>query len=183
MYRSSRTRQLGLLLLLTCGIILVGGNTDVFAQQATGSASATATVLSQITVSSDQDLTFGNVIPGDSVEVLTTSDANSAIIRLTTAANAFVSVSLFLPGHLEEVGGDKLIVTFEATHGAYDTNVDPNPSDGTQTIFDPTTVLNQQASALGDLDVFLGGKIKARLNQTAGSYTGDIVLYAWYDGN
>ena len=182
---TSRMKLLSRFLPVFVALVVLAGGSSVWAQ-ASASADATANVLPQLTVAQEQDLAFGDVLPGDSAEVdVTSDDASVGIVRITGQATENVTVAIMLPTHLDEdVGTDKLVVEFAATDGAYDATGGASvPTDLTHVVYDPNTVLDQPFGAAGDLDIFLGGKIRARNAQTAGSYTGTILVIAWYAGS
>ncbi len=184
MNRTSGMKQRTLVLLIMSAVVLLAG-TSVVNGQASGSNDATTNILAQVTVTGEQDLVFADIVPGDTGMVaVATADGNVGIWRIDGAATQPLTVALLLPTYLEEVGGDKLIVEFAATDAAYiNTAGNPVPTDGGHTIWDPTGVLDQASGAAGDLDIFLGGKIRARNAQTAGAYTATVVLTCWYAGN
>lgn len=167
-------------------LLILAGGSSVFAQ-ASATTDALANVLPQLTVVQEQDLDFGDVLPGDSAMVdVTTDDASVGIVRISGQATEAVTVAIMLPTHLNEdgVGTDKLVVEFVATDGAWDpTGGASVPTDLTHTVYDPNTVLDQSFGAAGDLDIFLGGKVRARNAQTAGGYTGTVLVIAWYAGS
>ena len=183
---TSRMKLFWRFLPVLVALIVLSGGSSVWAQ-ASASTDATATVLPQLTIVQEQDLGFGNILPGDTVMVdVTTDDAAVGIMRITGQANANVTIAIMLPTHLDEdgAGTDKLIVEFAATDGAYDrTGGASVPTDLTHTVYDPNTVLDNTFGAAGDIDIFLGGKLRARNAQTAGGYTGAILVIAWYAGS
>ncbi len=184
MNRTSGMKQRTLVLLIMSAVVLLAG-TSVVKAQASGSNDAVTNILAQVAVVGEQDLTFADIVPGDTGMVaVATADAAVGIWRITGAATQPLTVALLLPTYLEEVGGDKLIVEFAATDAAHvNTGGAVLPTDGGHTIYDPNSVLEQATGAAGDLDIFLGGKIRARNAQTAGAYSGTIILTCWYAGN
>ena len=138
-------------------LVVLAGGSSVWAQ-ASATADATANVLPQLTVAQEQDLAFGDVLPGDSAEVdVANDDASVGIIRITGQATENVTVAIMLPTHLDEdgVGTDKLVVEFSATDGAWDATGGASvPTDLTHTVYDPNTVLDHATGAAGDLDIF-----------------------------
>jgi len=130
-------------LLLAAAVLVVVVPSMAFGQTS-GTTDATATILAQITITQEQDITFGNVVPGDTAIADPETDAQAGIFRMTGAASAPVTVAMILPTYLEEdgVGTDELIVEFSATDAEWDiTGGVVMPSDGNGTAFDPKTVL------------------------------------------
>ncbi|MBD3258688.1 DUF4402 domain-containing protein [candidate division GN15 bacterium] len=183
---TSRMKLLSRFLPVFAALLIIAGGSTAWAQ-ASATADATANVLPQLTVAQEQDLAFGDVLPGDSAMVdVAADDASVGIVRISGQATENVTVALMLPTHLDEDGGggDKLVIEFAATDGAWDATGGASvPSDLTHTVYDPNTVLDQPFGGAGDLDIFLGGKVRARNAQTAGAYTGTVMVIAWYAGS
>ena len=185
MHCTSRMKGFSSNLLLAALVLVLVVPSAVFSQSS-GTTDATATILAQITITQEQNILFGNVVPGDTAMVDPTSNAEAGIFRMTGAASAPVTVSMILPTHLDEdAGTDQLIIEFGATDGQYDLAGGATmPADLNGVAFDPKTVLTGQSlSATGEMDIYLGGKLRARQSQTAGSYTGTVLMTVWYAGS
>lgn len=186
MYCTSRMKGFSRNLLLAAVVLVMVAPSVVFGQSS-GTTDATATILAQITIVQEQDIVFGNVVPGDTAMADPEVNAEAGIFRMTGAASAPITVAMILPTHLDEdgVGTDQLIIEFGATDAQWDiTGGAVMPVDGNGTAFDPKSVLaGQSLSVTGEMDIYLGGKIRARQTQTAGDYTGTVLLTAWYAGS
>jgi len=177
------------LLALFTAVVVIFAITSVQAQQI-GSISTTATVMSQITVSEDQPLAFGNVYPGEAATIDKATDASAGIMNFSGAANQEITIDLVLPTYLTEVGTDQMAIEFSSTPAdadaaAYNNSALATPSTAGNTAFDPHSVLSGAAvitNATGGFFVFIGGTVYPRLNQTAGAYTGTITIAVWYTG-
>jgi hypothetical protein len=165
-------------------LVTLSGTQEAKAE-AVVNGSATATILAALTVTADSSLRFGNVLQGVPVEVSNASNDSSAVFRVSGQTGATVWVSLTLPAYLSHTtsASDRMDIFFGTTAGAWDdaSGPLPQPESGTSTTFDPASGFTQALTA-GDLAVFLGGKIYPKVNQTAGAYSGDIVLTVIYTG-
>ncbi len=186
MYCTSRMKGYSSKLLLAAAVMIMVAPSVVFGQSS-GTTDATATILAQIAIVQEQDIVFGNVVPGDTSIADVADNAEAGIFRMTGAASAPVTVAMILPAFLEEdgVGTDELIIEFAATDAQYDlTGGVVMPADGNGVAFDPSAVLlGQSLSGTGEMDIYLGGKIRARQSQTAGAYTGTVLMTVWYAGS
>ncbi len=186
MHCTSRMKGFTGKLLLAAAFLVVVAPSVVFGQSS-GSTDATATILAQITITQEADITFGNVVPGDTTMADPSVNADAGIFRMTGAASAPVTIAIILPTHLDEdgVGTDQLIVEFSATDAQYDiTGGVVMPADGNGAAFDPKVVLTGQSLSVGgEMDIYMGGKIRARQTQTAGAYTGTVLMTVWYAGS
>ena len=147
---------------------------------------ATATILTALTVTADSSLRFGNVLQGVSRTVSNAANDSSAVFRIVGEVGSDVWLSLTLPPYLSHNvnSQDRMNVFFGPTDAAYDDASAPlpQPGSGSSTSFNPYTAITQTLTA-GDLAIFLGGTITPKVNQTAGAYSGDIVLTVAYVGS
>ncbi len=142
------------------------------------SISATATVLTPLTVTGVSNLAFGNVYPGVPATVAPTA-ATAGNFSLSGVANAQVQMSFTLPANLVDASSNNLPIAFSTTDAVYN---QANSQAGS-TAFDPagTTLVNLDATT-GALYVWIGGTVNASGSQPAGTYTGTITLTAAYTG-
>lgn len=170
--------------ILLLAVVLLSTAGDVKAE-AVVNGSATATILSALTVTADSSLRFGNILQGVPVTVSNASNDSSAVFRIAGQTGATVWVSLTLPAYLSHTTNsqDRMDTYFGTTAGAWDDASGPlsQPGSGTSTTYNPHTSFTQALTA-GDLAIFLGGKVYPKVNQTAGAYSGDIVLTVIYTG-
>jgi len=138
---------------------------------------ATAEVATAITVTGQQDLDFGTVMPGWN-RIIAVDDATAGHFLVTGGASAEVSLSFsILPTDLTD-GVNLLPVTFTALH-----NTTADPTGGTTfdpTVGEPGTNLD---STTGELHVYLGGTVTAASGQVSGAYQATVELTAAYTGN
>jgi len=150
---------------------------------AQGSASAninaTATVLNAVSVTAQQDLDFGNVIPGTNKSVAITSvNAGRWMVQGTAGAEVGITFPA-LPMSLSD-GSNALALVYSGTDAGH--NVVNNAS--TATTFDPLpgTTANIGVSP-AELHVWIGGTVVPTAMQPSGIYTGTITMQATYTGN
>lgn len=147
------------------------------AQPNNADITASATVLSPLTVQWVSDLNFGNVFPGVAVSVAP-ADPGAGKWSVTGADGAEVALSFTLPANLTS-GGNNLPIAFAAGDAGY-----------SQTILAPTSTFDPGAGATtnlsagppGELWVWIGGTVTPAVNQPAGVYTNTVTLTVDYTG-
>jgi hypothetical protein len=139
---------------------------------------ASATVLSPLTVSWASDLDFGNVFPGVAAAVAIT-DGGAGGWTVAGATGAEVTLTFTLPANLVS-GGNNLPIAFAAGDAGHNTANDPT----TATTFDPAGVetTNLSGGAPGELWVWIGGTVTPAVNQPAGLYQNTVTLTVDYTG-
>ena len=79
-----------------------------------------------------------------------------------------------------------MVIAFADTDAAYDDTqpVLPQPASGTSTTYNPHQSQTLTLDAVGgNMAIFLGGTVRPSVDQTAGSYSGDIVITVAYNGS
>jgi len=153
--------------------------------QDVANGSATATVQAVLTVTSTAALVFGTVFQGVSKSVAN-ANANAGVFTITGQGAAGVSIYMQLPDYMATAtGDDRLVIAFSATDASVDStaNIDPTAFGTGWQNTNPHNVAS--ATVLGgggQAAIFLGGKVLPTVDQTAGAYTGDIVLTVAYNG-
>ena len=159
----------------------------VVAAQDVAVGSATATVVTTISVTASSPLAFGDVLQGVPSSVANNT-VSSAIFEITGQGGSGADLYLQLPEYLAlSDGSSRMTITFSSTDVSVDTTgaADPttmNAGKGWQN----TNPYNLPAAAVigaAGTDVYLGGRVIPSPNQKAGSYSGDIVLTVSYNGN
>lgn len=161
--------------------------TSAFGQDAANGTS-TATVQTALTVTAANQLIFPVVFQGVATTMGKTNNDSTAEFTITGQGSAGINLTLSLPEYLALAdGSDRMTISFSAT----DANVD-------STVTTPATFaggngwINQDPRNLpaatvigsaGQTNLYLGGKVTPSTYQTAGTYTGDIVLSVAYNGN
>ena len=144
--------------------------------QVTASISATATVLTGISVTNKSDLNFGDdIVPGVQRNVDKTN-ANSGRFTLLGAPNKQISISFVTPSQLIN-GANTMPITFSSTDAGYQV------PGGSVISFNPVVVSNASFNSQGTMTVFLGGKVNPSNNQESGLYTASITVNVEYTGN
>lgn len=148
---------------------------------------ATATVLAVLTVTATQALDFGNVYQGVAKSQDETSDASSGIFTITGEAGAAIACYFQLPDYVALANGtDRMPISFSTTDAAFSILAGGTPSTpgaGATNNTNPRNLTGTVIGAGGTSKVFLGGKVIPTINQTAGSYSADIVLTVAYTGS
>lgn len=142
------------------------------AQAQSGSITATATVLSAITVANGANLVFGNVTPGVNKTIAIT-DAGAGRFDVTKAAATLVQLSFTLPTNLVTGGNNLPIATW--TGGWNTVN-----NAGTATAFTPSAGGTSLPSTGANLFVFVGATVSPAAAQVAGTYTGNVTMQVVY---
>lgn len=173
------------LLLLISVILLITDKTEA---QDVAVGQATATVLATLTVSATATLAFGNVYQGVS-STIANNNASAGIFAITGAASSGISIFLALPNYLALAdGSDRMTISFSSSDASVDSlgGGDPTAMAGGSG-WQNTNPHNLPAGAVigsgGTTNLYLGGKALPAIDQTAGAYTGDIILTVAYTGN
>ena len=185
MFCTKHKKAFWLLAILTVALFLGGASAQA---QDVANGSATATILTALTVTADSAIRFGDVLQGVPVSVSNASNDSSGVFRIVGAPGREVSIFLALPDYLAHTTGgqDRMVIAFSDTDGAYDDAQGPlpQPATGTSTAFNPHQTQTLTLDAVGgNMAVFLGGTVRPSVDQTAGSYSGDIVMTVAYNGN
>jgi len=162
------------------GMAVLAQAPAAFAQgSASGSITAQANVLTPVSVTPQQDLDFGNVIPGTNKSVaITGATAGRWLVEGTADAEVDLDFTA-LPATLSN-GPDTLPIVYSSVDAGHNAVNVP----GGATVFDPTTGTTTNIGTPGaTLFVWIGGTVQPAGVQPAGLYTGTITLQATYTGN
>ncbi len=156
--------------------------------QDVATGSATATVLTALAVSSSAALVFGNIYQGVATTIAN-SNAAAGIYAITGQGSAGIAIYMALPEYVALAdGSDRMTIAFSTTDASVDSlgGADPTAMVGgagwqntNPHSFPSATVIGSG----GTTNIYLGGKVIPTIDQTAGAYTGDIVLTVAYNGN
>lgn len=188
--RTGLRRDIGLIILAVLAAWLVGSPGVMAQDVATGSV--TATVVTPLTVLATSPLAFGTVYQGVPKSV-SKNTAEAAIFDIAGQANADLLLYLSLPEFLATAtGDDRMTVVFADNVCDIDTGLAVQPGDPTAFVSgwqgeDPHNLMGVGGGTpcLGDAGfcaLYIGGRVIPTLDQTAGSYTADIILTVAYDG-
>ena len=184
----SRRKLLAIPAALAMVIVFVGPS--VVMAQDVANGSATATVVTPLTVTATSPLAFGIVYQGVPKSISKNS-ADAGVFDITGQANADLLLYLSLPEFLATAtGDDRMVVSFINTLDIDTAGVgagDPTGFVGGWQGEDPHNPMGVAGGepCLGDAgycSLYLGGKVVPTLDQTAGAYTGDVILTVAYQG-
>lgn len=183
MHRHSRTNFRSLLVVAVALIAFLGTSADA---QDVATGSATATLVTALTVTATAALVFGSVYQGVA-KTVPKDDPAAGIFSITGQEDAIIAIYMQLPDYLATAtGDDRMVIGFSTT----DCNVDTTAA-GTPATFvgadgwideDPHNVTAAADIGSTGTDVYLGGKVTPSVDQTAGAYTGDIIMTVAYTG-
>lgn len=122
-------------------------------------------------VRGERALSFGVVFPGVPVRILRTDPVGSGEFSIRGEKLLPVLMQFSLPASLAGPLGAAMPLTFGAGDAGYSTT-----TIGAQVGFDPNVGGTGQLSKNGQGSVFLGGTARPTAGQTAGAYTGVVVL-------
>jgi hypothetical protein len=143
-----------------------------------GQITAQAGVGPQVSVTGQQNLTFGaGLFPGVSRAVSPRTGATAARFYITGTANDEVNITINAPSLLAGPGPGLPMDTWRYCHGSTATQ-----ANCTEAAF-TTLPLVRLLSAGGELYVWLGATARPTASQPAGTYTGNVELIAAYTGN
>ncbi len=137
--------------------------------------SATATVVTPLVVTGNANLAFGNVFQGVN-KTVPFSDATSGRFSITGFGTSQVAMTFTLPTNLINGANNLPIDSWDIRSNT--TNVTAGATAMTVTSGVPVN----GNLAVGNLFLFVGGRVLPAVAQLAGSYTGSIVLAAAYTG-
>ncbi|MCP4568768.1 MAG: hypothetical protein GY841_14415 [FCB group bacterium] len=177
-------------IILMMTVMLIAVPTVRAQDVATGTV--TATVVAPLTVLATSPLAFGTVYQGVPKSI-SKNVAAAAIFDIGGQANADLLLYLSMPEFMAtSTGDDRMTVVFNDNVCDIDTGLAAQPGDPAAFISgwqaeDPNNLMGVAGGTpcLGDAGfcaLYLGGKVLPTLDQTAGSYTADIILTVAYDG-
>jgi hypothetical protein len=153
--------------------------------QDVANGSATASVQAVLVVTSTAALVFGNVFQGVSKSIAN-GNAAAGVFTITGQGLSGLSMYMQLPDYMSTAtGDDRMVIAFSSTDASVDSTINTSPASfgtGWQNT-DPHNI--NSATTMGgggQAAVFLGGKVLPTVDQTAGAYTGDIILTVAYNG-
>jgi hypothetical protein len=145
---------------------------------------ASATVLATLTVTATSALAFGNVYQGVA-KTVPKNDANAGIFTIAGQPTAQITIYMQMPEYLAGPSNDRMVIAFGTQDINIDTTANANPvTPGAgyqnQNPYNLPTVTLRVLN--GTVHMFMGGKVIPSVNQTAGAYSGDIVVTVAYNG-
>ncbi len=156
--------------------------------QDVANGSATANVQAALSIVATQDLQFGSVFQGVSKTVTNNDAAAAGIFTITGAAGAGISAYMTLPQYISTAAGDdRMTIAFRNTDITIDStsNADPSAFGSGWLDVDPNSLptgLVIGSDVTPHTMLFLGGRVIPSVDQSAGSYTGNIIVTVAYNG-
>lgn len=166
-----KTRSLWAIFTGLVSLVLLGSNTVA---QVSASMQATATVVSSLTVTSSNDLEFGDVTPGVNKNIDHKTSGSAGLWNILGSGAAEVQLSFAsLPGQLVS-GSNTLNVVYAASSGTVQsTSVDI-----------PVLAAGATDNLVGgSLDVWIGGTVYPGASQPGGYYSTTLTLEVTLTGN
>lgn len=132
--------------------------------------------LAQVTITTNQNLVFGNVLPGITKVIDKSDPTNAAEIHIDGPAGAEVTIDFSLPMVIKQ-STYPLILSFSDTDCAMDSSVNQltNQSTPGHTDLDPKQQIIYGLGANG-LTIWLGGSALPSTTQITGDYSGTIYI-------
>jgi hypothetical protein len=182
-----RTAGAGFILIILT-LAFVPANTQA---QDVAVGQAIATVMASLTVTSVQDLDFGNILQGVTASVPRTDAANAGIFQIAGegTANREVSMYLQLPDYLWNAtpgSQDRLVIYFKDDDCTLDTTLGTPDAPGAGALIgeDPHSLPDTGIGGNdGVIRLYLGGSVYPTVDQRSGAYSADIILTASYTGD
>lgn len=148
---------------------------------------ATATVLAVLAVTATSALAFGTVYQGVPKSIAK-DNAAAGVFRITGEEDAVLAIYMQLPDYLStSTGDDRMVIAFSTTDCNVDTTAANAPAGFVATDGwidqDPHNVTSAADIGSTATDIYLGAKVLPSADQTAGAYTGDVVLTVAYTGS
>jgi hypothetical protein len=175
--------SLAKLLLLAMVFVIGAGLVSSVQAQDVANGQATATILAALTITADSAIRFGDVLQGVPRTVSDASNDSSGVFRIAGQTGSQISFSIMLPTYLSHTTNaqDRMDIYFTDTDGAYNLTASAQPETAAPVDFNPhagqlVTMTN------GECNVFLGGTVVPKPDQTPGAYSGDIVVSVIYGG-
>lgn len=163
-------------------ILLMGAVPGVLAQES-ASILATATVLPSMSVTGDNNLIFGSVLPAVNKSVNKATTGFAGAFHIQGSNNAEISVDFVLPANLYTSDSSAtMTIVFTDTDASYDDETGAGQSSPTGVI-DPRGLATLNLGVSGAMDVWLGGTVIPSITQTGGNYAANVTITITYTGN
>jgi hypothetical protein len=143
------------------------------AAQNSASANVTATVQQPITVTKNNDLSFGSVFPGLDKSIAVTA-GGAAKFTVAGQASTPVNMTFTLPATIANGGNTLTIANWTGHHATTDV------TSGGTTFTPSASATAATLSGSGALFVYVGATAQPTVTQVAGSYTGTMTMTVVY---
>jgi hypothetical protein len=143
------------------------------AAQNNASATITATVQQPITVTKNNDLSFGNVFPGIDKSIAVTA-GGAAKFTIAGQATTPVNLTFTIPATIASGGNNLTLASWTGHHSGTDL-----PTGGT-TFTPSASATSATLNGSGALYVYVGATAQPTGTQAAGSYSGSVTMTVVY---
>ena len=143
------------------------------AAQNSASANVTATVQQPITVTKNNDLSFGSVFPGLDKSISVTA-GGAAKFTVAGQASTPVNLTFTLPATIASGGNTLAIGSWSGHHASTDV------TSGGTTFTPSASATAATLSGSGALYVYVGATAQPTATQAAGSYSGSMTMTVVY---
>jgi hypothetical protein len=141
--------------------------------QNNASATVTATVQQPITVTKNNDLSFGNVFPGVDKAVAVTA-AGAAKFTVAGQASTPVNLTFTIPATIASGGNTLALASWTGHYATTDVTT------GGTTFTPSASATTATLSGSGALYVYVGATAQPTSTQAAGSYSGSMTMTVVY---
>jgi hypothetical protein len=141
--------------------------------QNNASANVTATVQQPITVTKNNDLSFGNVAPGVDKTIAVTA-AGAAKFTVAGQASTPVNLTFTIPATIANGGNNLTLANWSGHHATTDV------TSGGTTFTPSASATAATLSGSGALFVYVGATAQPTVGQAAGSYSGSMTMTVVY---
>jgi hypothetical protein len=143
------------------------------AAQNSASANVTATVQQPITVTKNNDLSFGSVFPGLDKPIAVTA-GGAAKFTVAGQASTPVNLTFTLPATIASGGNTLTIASWTGHHATTDV------TSGGTTFTPSASATAATLSGTGGLFVYVGATAQPTVTQASGSYSGSMTMTVVY---
>jgi len=181
-------KRIRILFVISIMSMLLLSGIDRALGQGVGVGSASASIVTPLSVTADTPLKFGHVSPGVPKKVNRTAvgiDTTAAIFSVSGENLAGISIQFILPAYMYNSSGDQMQIIFANDDCTIDSlaGTPDSPGAGAWVGENPYSLPSANIGAAnGSTSIYLGGKIIPSMQQAAGSYSADILISVAYDG-
>jgi hypothetical protein len=143
------------------------------AAQNSASANVTATVQQPITVTKNNDLSFGSVFPGLDKSIAVTA-GGAAKFTVAGQASTPVNLTFTLPATIASGGNTLTIASWTGHHATTDV------TSGGTTFTPSASATSATLSGTGGLFLYVGATAQPTVTQASGSYSGSMTMTVVY---
>jgi hypothetical protein len=141
--------------------------------QNNASATVTATVQQPITVTKNNDLSFGSVFPGVDKTIAFTA-GGAAKFTVAGQASTPINMTFTIPASISSSGNTLALASWAGHYATTDV------TSGGTTFTPSASATGATLSGSGALYVYVGATVQPTLTQAAGSYSGSMTMTVVY---